>query len=192
MQCGTLSYCERLEGATKACVMRWHIRDNDGHGRAHRWDFFSLHTHVQSRTHRHTLTNVHVITHAHIHTYYRSRIKCLLFVPKTQTPRVTSKSPHTILKKQKIWVTFLFLIFSMVWAPLLTMQHTRLSWILGMKSRHFILLRYSKNTSPNRKGILIWIYLHKSKWQKCCLLLQQQLCSELVSHPIIACWQRNY
>ena len=44
--------------------------------------------------------------------YYRSRIKCLLFVPKTQTPRVSSKSPHTILKKKKIWGTFLFLIFS--------------------------------------------------------------------------------
>ena len=73
--------------------------------------------------------------------YYLSRIKCLLFVPKTQTPRVTSKSPHTILKKQKIWGTFLFFIFSMVWAPFLTMPHTRLSWILSMKSRHFILLR---------------------------------------------------
>ena len=73
--------------------------------------------------------------------YYRSRIKCLLFVPKTQTPRVTSKSPHTILKKLKIWGTFLFLIFSMVRAPFLTMPHTRLSWILGMKGRHFILLQ---------------------------------------------------
>ena len=28
--------------------------------------------------------------------YYQSRIKCLLSVPKTQTPLVTSKSPHTI------------------------------------------------------------------------------------------------
>ena len=73
--------------------------------------------------------------------YYRSRIKCPLFVPKTRTPRVTSKSPHTILKKQKIWGTFLFLIFTMVWGQFLTMPHTRLSWILGMKSRHFILLR---------------------------------------------------
>ena len=56
--------------------------------------------------------------------YSRSRIKYPLFVPKTQTPWVTSKSPHTIRKKQKIWGTFLFLIFSMVWAPLLTMPHT--------------------------------------------------------------------
>ena len=56
--------------------------------------------------------------------YYRSRIKCPPFVPKTQTPRVTSKSPHTILKKQKIWRTFLFLIFSMVWGQFLTMPHT--------------------------------------------------------------------
>ena len=55
-------------------------------------------------------------------------------------PRVTSKSPHTILKKQKIWGTFLFLIFSMVWGQFLTMPHTRLSWILGIKSEYFILL----------------------------------------------------
>ena len=92
------------------------------------------------------ITIYRVISHqwylmANAAVYYRSRIKCLLFVPKTQTPRVTSKSPHTILKKQKIWGTFLFFIFSMVWGQFLTMPHTRLSWILGMKSRHFILLR---------------------------------------------------
>ena len=47
---------------------------------------------------------------------------------------------HTILKRQIIWGTFLFFIFSMVWGQFLTMPHTRLSWILGMKSRHFNLL----------------------------------------------------
>ena len=34
-----------------------------------------------------------------------SKIKCPLFVPKTRTSRVSSKSPHTILKKRKIWGT---------------------------------------------------------------------------------------
>ena len=68
--------------------------------------------------------------------YYQSRIKCPLLVPETSIPWVTSKSPHTILKKQKIWGNFLFLIFSMVWGQFLTMPHKRSSWILGMKSGH--------------------------------------------------------
>ena len=68
--------------------------------------------------------------------YYRSRIKCPLFVPKTQTPRAghVQSTPHHTKKAKNLGnFPLLFLIFSMVWGQLLTTPHTRLSWILGMK-----------------------------------------------------------
>ena len=53
--------------------------------------------------------------------YYRSRIKCLLFMPKIQLKRVcgmVKNKPHTILKIKKRKVPQIFCFFSMVWGDL--------------------------------------------------------------------------
>ena len=73
--------------------------------------------------------------------YYRSRIKCLLFMLKIQLKRVcgmVKNGAHTILKIKKRKVPQIFCFFSMVWGDL---DVTGAVWILGTKSRHFILLR---------------------------------------------------
>ena len=79
--------------------------------------------------------------YARVHTYYRSRIKCLPFVPKIQLKRVcglVKNGAHTILKIWKRQVSQIFCFFSMVWGDL---DVTRGVWVFGTKSRHFILLR---------------------------------------------------
>ena len=57
------------------------------------------------------------------HRIVPKQIKMPAFPPKTQTPRVTSKSPHIMLKKQYLG-TFLFFILSVVWDRLLTLSLT--------------------------------------------------------------------